>query len=101
MDAWGFRYKSNLAWIKETPRLGAGNFWRNAHELLLLGVRGDAGRFLDRTLKSILEAPPGRHSEEPEAARAMIERAVPVPLLRCSPAHGERGGMSYGRTEQS
>ena len=81
MNAWGFRYLTNMVWVKETRRLGTGNFWRNGHELLLLGLRGNAGGFVDKTLVSHLVAPPGRHSEKPEAVREMIERAVPGPYL--------------------
>ena len=81
MDASGFRYRTNMAWIKQTRRLGTGNFWRNGHELLLLGLRGDAGGFLDKTLVSHFTAPPGRHSEKPEVVRERIERAVPGPFV--------------------
>ena len=92
MNAWGFCYVANLAWIKR--RLGGGNYWRNAHELLLLGVRGGAGGFLDKTLLSWLEASPGRHSEKPEQIRAMIERAVPGPYVEMF-ARSRRPGWDY------
>ncbi len=40
LEAWGFEYKSVLVWVK--PEIGLGNYWRLAHEFLVLGVRGGA-----------------------------------------------------------
>jgi N6-adenosine-specific RNA methylase IME4 len=37
MAAWGFAYKLNFAWVKD--RLGTGYWFRNQHELLLIGTR--------------------------------------------------------------
>ena len=39
IEAWGFTYKSSFVWVKD--RIGCGNYWRLAHEFLLLGVRGN------------------------------------------------------------
>lgn len=79
LEAWGFTYKSNFAWVK--PQLGIGNYWRLSHEHLLLGVRGDATRFGDRSLKSWLESERTRHSAKPEEVRDDIEKASPGPYL--------------------
>ncbi len=49
MEAWGFTYKSVFVWVKPSP--AHGNYWRNAHELLLLGVRGSCP-FLDQLYMS-------------------------------------------------
>jgi N6-adenosine-specific RNA methylase IME4 len=38
MEAWGYRYVSNAAWDKYY--MGLGQYIRNSHELLLLGIRG-------------------------------------------------------------
>jgi len=36
MEAWGFKYSSSsFVWVK--PQMGTGNYWRMAHEYLLLG----------------------------------------------------------------
>ena len=37
MEAWGFVYKSQFVWVK--PQMGAGNYFRISHELLLYGER--------------------------------------------------------------
>ncbi len=39
MAGWGFAYKSQLIWNKD--RTGTGYWFRNKHELLLVGTRGD------------------------------------------------------------
>jgi N6-adenosine-specific RNA methylase IME4 len=39
MVAWGFTYKSHCIWAKD--RLGTGYWFRNQHELLLVGTRGN------------------------------------------------------------
>ncbi|MGO4263920.1 MT-A70 family methyltransferase, partial [Lysobacter sp. TAB13] len=39
MAAWGFAYKSHVVWDKGS--LGTGYWFRNQHELLLVGTRGD------------------------------------------------------------
>ncbi|MBA4067812.1 MAG: hypothetical protein C0501_29760 [Isosphaera sp.] len=76
--AWGFTYKSCFVWAK--PLLGCGNYWRLAHEFLLLGVRGRTP-FRDKTQRSWRELPRGRHSGKPERLRAVIERVSPGPYL--------------------
>lgn len=88
-DAWGFEFKSTFVWVK--PQMGIGNYWRNSHEFLLTGVRGNAKRFNDRSLKSWLECSRSRHSEKPFIVRDMIRRASPGPYLEMfarTPAHG-------------
>ena len=38
MEGWGFRYVTNLVWVKD--RVGMGYWARQRHELVLIGVRG-------------------------------------------------------------
>ena len=76
--AWGFTYKSGFVWVK--PLIGGGNYWRLAHEFLLLGVRGRTP-FRDRTERSWRELPRGRHSGKPERVRTIIARVSPGPYL--------------------
>lgn len=78
IDAWGFRFKSCLVWVK--PQMGLGNYWRVSHEFMLLGVRGNL-RFRDHSVKSWLEAPRTVHSRKPELVRHLIERVSPGPYL--------------------
>lgn len=79
IEAWGFEYRSMFVWVK--PQMGIGNYWRVSHEILLLGIRGNAKRFRNRSLKSWAEFPRGRHSAKPEEIRVMIEKCSPGPYL--------------------
>ena len=78
LRAWGFRYETCLVWAK-TP--GAyGRYWRGAHEVLLLGVRGHLP-FRDNSLTSWTEAPGGGFSGASHFIRRLIEQASPAPYL--------------------
>lgn len=89
MREWGFEFRSSFVWVKS--QIGIGNYWRNSHEFLLTGIRGNAKRFADKSLRSWLECDRGAHSAKPEQARQYIERASPGPRLELfgrSPATG-------------
>lgn len=79
IEGWGFEYRSSFVWVK--PQLGMGNYWRVSHEFLLLAIRGNPGSFADRSMKSWIEYPRGRHSQKPEDVRKMIEAATRGPFL--------------------
>jgi N6-adenosine-specific RNA methylase IME4 len=88
-EAWGFEFRSTFVWVK--PQMGIGNYWRNSHEFLLTGIRGDAKRFNDHSLKSWIECDRSRHSEKPFVVRDYIRRASPGPYLEMfarTPADG-------------
>jgi N6-adenosine-specific RNA methylase IME4 len=78
IDAWGFRFKSCLIWIKD--EIGMGNYWRISHEFLLLGVRGQL-TFRDRTMRSWIQAHRTRHSRKPGIVRTLVESVSPGPYL--------------------
>jgi N6-adenosine-specific RNA methylase IME4 len=76
IEAWGFDYGTNLVWVK--PSIGLGNIFRNRHELLLFGRRGNLhGPDPEDRVDSVLEAARGRHSEKPEVVYELIERMYP------------------------
>jgi N6-adenosine-specific RNA methylase IME4 len=88
IDAWGFRYRSSFVWVK--PLIGCGNYWRLAHEFLLLGVRGRCP-FRDKTQRSWQEFRRSAHSAKPERIRDLVERVSPGPYLELfgrRPSHG-------------
>ena len=78
MEACGFEFRSCFIWVK--PHLGLGNYWRVAHEFLLLGVRGKLP-FLEQNARSWLELPQTAHSAKPEEIRGVSERASPAPRV--------------------
>ena len=76
MDAWSFKYVSNLTWKKE--RIGTGFWARNRHEHVLIGKRGafpcpKPAPFSD----SVIEGWQGRHSAKPEALQDTIDSQWP------------------------
>lgn len=77
--SWGFTYASScFVWVK--PQMGLGNYWRIAHEFLLLGRRG-AAPFADQGLMSWAALDRTKHSRKPDEVRRMVERASPGPRL--------------------
>jgi N6-adenosine-specific RNA methylase IME4 len=76
MSALGFTYKSGAVWDKTIAAFG---FWfRNQHELLLLGTRGQPRAPLppDR-LPSVFTERRTAHSRKPDATYQAIERMFP------------------------
>lgn len=77
MAAWGFTYKSHCIWLKD--RTGTGYWFRNRHELLLVGTRGNVpapapGEQVD----SVIPCKVGRHSEKPAAFAELIDGYFPT-----------------------
>ena len=95
IQAWGFKYKSCLVWVK--PQLGMGNYWRVSHEFLLLGVRGKLP-FHDRTIRSWHIARRTVHSRKPFLFRGLIEQVSPGPYLELygREEHPNTGWTVYG-----
>ncbi|MEQ8849909.1 MT-A70 family methyltransferase [Botrimarina sp.] len=78
MHAWGFVYKSALIWIKD--QIGTGNYWRMAHEYLLLGVKGSLC-FREHSHPSWVCTPRRIHSRKPGVFRHLVEKVSPGPYL--------------------
>ena len=74
--AWGFAYASGAVWTKD--KFGAGFYFRQQHEHLLVATRGDMPAPPPHARSSsIIAAPRGEHSEKPAAAYETIERMYP------------------------
>jgi N6-adenosine-specific RNA methylase IME4 len=91
--AWGFEYKSCFVWTK--PTVGLGNYWRVAHEFLLLGVRGKCP-FRNRGQRSWQCIPGGEHSAKPERVRQLIELVSPGPYLELFARRRFPGWLVWG-----
>jgi N6-adenosine-specific RNA methylase IME4 len=76
IEAWGFRYVTNVVWVKDKSGLG---FWaRNQHEHLLIASRGDIpAPSPSRRSPSVITAPRREHSRKPDKAYELIERMYP------------------------
>ena len=82
IDALGFRYITNAAWIKD--RIGLGQWLRGQHELLLMahaGRRPVTARTDRRDLPGVIHAPRGRHSAKPEESYRLIEERTIGPRV--------------------
>lgn len=93
LAAWGFTFKSSFVWVK--PQMGIGNYWRCAHEFLLLAVRGKATAAA-KGLKSWAEIERRGHSEKPDEVRAMVERLSPGPYLELFGRKAVKGWTVFG-----
>jgi len=75
MEAWGFEYASSAVWDKG-DRIGTGQIFRNQHEVLLYGKRGEMPGSQYKP-GSILRYPRGEHSAKPKEVCKTIERMYP------------------------
>ena len=77
MTSWGFKYKTNLVWVKN--HMGVGFWLRGQHELLLIGVKGEVHPpEAANRLSSVLQAEVKKHSEKPEQIYGIIESMFPT-----------------------
>ena len=93
MKAWGFEYKSIFTWIK--PRLGLGNYLRNASESILFGTRGKLP-IQFKAQPNWLFAPLQDHSHKPEEQYAIMERCSPGPYLELFARRRQPGWDAWG-----
>jgi N6-adenosine-specific RNA methylase IME4 len=74
--AWGFSYCTGAVWRKD--KIGAGFYFRQQHEHLLVATRGDMPAPPPQWRPpSILDAQRREHSRKPDEAYALIERMYP------------------------
>lgn len=102
MEAWGFRYVSNVVWAKRRKDggpdgRGVGFYFRNVTELVLFGVKGRM-RTLDpaRSMVNMLETRKREHSRKPDEQYPMIEAASPGPYLEMFARHAQPGWHAWG-----
>jgi N6-adenosine-specific RNA methylase IME4 len=76
MRAWGFSYRTNAVWVKD--KIGLGYWFRQQHELLLVGRRGAMPAPLDHNrVASVIHAPRQGHSVKPPEVYDIIEGMYP------------------------
>ena len=78
LRTWQFIPKSIFTWIK--PRMGLGNYLRNATEHIIFGTRGNAP-ILFKGQMNWGFFPLQSHSHKPEELHKIIERCSPGPYL--------------------
>jgi N6-adenosine-specific RNA methylase IME4/predicted XRE-type DNA-binding protein len=77
MEAWGFEYKSHCVWDK--VHIGTGYWFRNRHELLLVGTKGDIpAPAMGEQFSSVMTIARKEHSVKPEQFLELIEQYFPT-----------------------
>jgi N6-adenosine-specific RNA methylase IME4 len=93
LDAWGFAVRGVLTWIK--PRLGLGQYLRNATEHLLFATKGKAPALFNAQ-PTWFFAPVQDHSHKPEEQFAIIERISPPEYLELFARRRRAGWDAWG-----
>jgi N6-adenosine-specific RNA methylase IME4 len=96
VGAWGFVYRTNMAWVKD--RIGMGYRFRQRHELLLFATRGNPPLLPSHARPdSVLEAPRREHSRKPDEVYALLETMYPdVPRLELFARARRTGWAAWG-----
>src|SRR4029077_14966790 len=89
----GFRYVTNLVWVKD--RFGLGQYFRGQHELCLFGVLGSL-MTSNRITSTVISARKRQHSEKPLAIYGLIESVSPSPRLEMFARDKREGWTSWG-----
>jgi N6-adenosine-specific RNA methylase IME4 len=100
MEAWGFEYKNNMVWVKNSSGQGMGYYAINNHESLLICKKGSAPYpVLDGRPSSVFQAPRGKHSEKPEVVYEIIEKMYPeFPKLELFARKKRTGWDAWGNS---
>ena len=96
LEAWGFRYRTCMVWVKS--RIGMGYWARQRHELLLIAVKGapPTPEPANRP-DSVIDAPTTKHSAKPVEAYEIIEKAFPgLPKLELFCRKARSGWTVWG-----
>src|SRR3954466_10413133 len=103
MEAWGFRYKSNIVWHKVrkdggSDGRGVGFYFRNVTELVLFGVRGKNAptRARGRRQVNLLATRKREHSRNPDEQYGIIESCSPGPYLELFARGTRKGWATWG-----
>ena len=102
MQAWGFRYKTNLVWYKVRADggpdgRGVGFYFRNVTELLLFGVKGRMRTLAPgRRQVNIVVSRKQEHSKKPDAVYDLVERCSPGPYCELFSRQRVAGWSQWG-----
>jgi len=76
LKAWGFNYRTCLVWDKEV--IGMGYWFRNQHEILLVGTKGKISPPKpEMRISSVFRQKRGEHSDKPDWIRTLIMKWYP------------------------
>lgn len=100
LKAWGFEYRTCAVWDKEV--IGMGYYFRQQHELLLVGTRGNLPTPApsDR-VSSVFRVRRGEHSAKPDEVAQAIECMYPtLPKLEMFARRQRNGWSLWGNQSQ-
>lgn len=88
LELLGFRYVTNIVWVKDS--FGLGQYFRGQHEICLFGVKGE---FVsnDRTESTIINARKREHSQKPFEIYVKAEKVSSPPRLEVFSRHKRQG----------
>ncbi|HVQ86757.1 MAG TPA: MT-A70 family methyltransferase [Actinomycetes bacterium] len=107
MQAWGFRYVSNLVWAKRRKDggpdgRGVGFYFRNVTEPILFGVRGSMRTLAPgRRQVNMIETRKREHSRKPDEQYELIEACSPGPYLEMFARYPRPGWQVWGSEADS
>ena len=102
MEAWGFRYVSNIIWAKRRKDggpdgRGVGFYFRNVTEVLLFGVKGSMRTLAPaRSQVNMIETRKREHSRKPDEQYDLITACSPGPYLEMFARHPQIGWTLWG-----
>ncbi|MDI3315960.1 MAG: MT-A70 family methyltransferase [Mycobacterium sp.] len=102
LDAWGYRYVSNVIWAKRRKDggpdgRGVGFYFRNVTEIILFGVRGSMRTLPQaRSQVNMIETRKREHSRKPDEQYLLIEACSPGPYLELFARHARPGWTVWG-----
>ena len=102
MDAWGFKYKTNIVWYKirkdgGPDGRGVGFYFRNVTELVLFGVCGSLRTSKPgRTQVNVISTRKREHSRKPDELYSIIEECSPGPYLELFARERRAGWTQWG-----
>lgn len=100
LDAWGFTYKTQAVWAKQSSTgkkwaFGTGYIMRGAAEFLLVATKGKP-KALSKSVRNLIVAPVREHSRKPDVARDAFEALYPGPYLELFSRQSTPGWDAWG-----
>jgi len=102
LQAWGFRYVSNVIWAKRRKDggpdgRGVGFYFRNVTEPILFGVKGSMRTLPPaRSTVNMIETRKREHSRKPDEQYDLIESCSPGPYLEMFARYARPGWHAWG-----
>ncbi|MDO5034861.1 MAG: MT-A70 family methyltransferase [Actinomycetaceae bacterium] len=102
LEAWGFRYVTNIIWAKRRKDggpdgRGVGFYFRNVTEMILFGVKGRMRTLPPaRSQVNMIETRKREHSRKPDEQYDLIEACSPGPFLEMFARQSRPGWVAWG-----